>query len=200
MAFVALPNGIKVTFVFLLYEKVVTITVHVTNSQGVDGTSLNAALTSAQAWWTNHLKPVVSSHLGILQIEALDVSREGGAKATYVYNPIQFGDVVVESMSANVANVFSLRTARTGRSYRGRIYIPGIPENSIQGNHLTAGAVTAMTSAAAGLITRFSTGVQTLVVASYHNQGAPRAVGVATPVTQTIVDARVDTQRRRLPR
>lgn len=198
--FVPLPNGIKVTFVFQLYGKTVTVNVHVTNSQGVDATSLNAAINSAKAWWTNHLKPIASTHLSIVSIHAVDVSQEGGGKVDFDYAPPEQGAAQVESMSNNVALVMSLRTARIGRSYRGRIYIPGIPENAVTGNTLTTQAATDYAAAAAGLLTRFNTGVQQLVVASYQNQGVPRTVAVATPIQATIVGTRVDTQRRRLPR
>ena len=54
----------------------------------------------------------------------------------------EVGGVAGDCLPNNIAAVISKRTALRGKSYRGRIYIPGVSEDDNVNNALTAGAKT----------------------------------------------------------
>lgn len=97
-----------------------------------------------------------------------------------------------EGLPANVALVVTLRTAKRGRSYRGRIYECGYTEAANQSNGAPSSADVNKASGQwnALIAALVSTGI-TLVVASYLHSTADN-------VTNATADTRWDTQRRRL--
>jgi hypothetical protein len=113
-----------------------------------------------------------------------------------------------EAAPNNVAATISFRTGIAGRSFRGRNYIPGIPNPVVTLNTLDSGWMDSMVAAYNGLLpgggvlpggwiwgvlSQFS-GVDGL------GHPIPRAFGVFTPIVNSLfVDATVDSQRRRLP-
>jgi hypothetical protein len=101
----------------------------------------------------------------------------------------------------NVAFCLSLRTSLRGRSFRGRIYLPGISTNILADtNHVSVEfAGTAQEQVYEAFVSLAPEGF-TPVVASFHFGGAPRAAGVGTPVINVIAtDTVLDSMRRRLP-
>lgn len=96
-----------------------------------------------------------------------------------------------EALPANVALVATLRTAKRGRSYRGRVYEGGWTEaaNQSNGNPSTADAAKVAAQYNALISALTSSGVS-LVVASYLHTSAENVLNVTC-------DARWDTQRRR---
>jgi hypothetical protein len=97
-----------------------------------------------------------------------------------------------EGLPPSIALVATLRTAKRGRSYRGRVYEGAWTEASNQPNgapsSADAAALAAQWNQLIGALT--STGLS-LVVASYLHSTADNVVNVT-------VDTRWDTQRRRL--
>jgi hypothetical protein len=100
----------------------------------------------------------------------------------------------------NVALVASFATAKTGRSFRGRSYIAGIPVLNIAENEVTTVFAAFFVNAFAVLISDLDIDNDVLVVASFQSGSEPRVLGVATPVDSVSVNQRIDTQRRRLPK
>lgn len=119
----------------------------------------------------------------------------------------------VTSMPPNVSFLVHKNTADGGRRGRGRAFIPGVPEASVDDSGVVAGAViTAISSA----LTSFRTTLEAsdLPLFLEHDRsytwiidgGQPRrvpsgpAAPVPTPITTLSLDSRVATQRRRLRR
>jgi hypothetical protein len=114
------------------------------------------------------------------------------------------GSDVAMALPNQVAAVLTLRTANAGKSFRGRIFMPGF-SISAQGadGHMLPAFVDALSTFGSTLIASFSTNQMTLAVASrpVHDKdtGALIKAGFSTQVTQVVVrDNRWDTQRRRL--
>lgn len=152
-------------------------------------------------FWLARVLPVQSADLTLVEVEARDLSTEGGLSAVRTINPAVAGGNIEASLPNNVAFCVSFRTARTGRSYRGRTYVAGIPEGRVVKNTLDAAVVTTLVTAFSDLALTDSYIEQGyLVVASRFNQGVRRPTGVATRVTGVLaIDPIVDSQRRRLP-
>jgi hypothetical protein len=106
------------------------------------------------------------------------------------------------AMPNSIASVVSIKTALRGRSYRGRIYHMGIPDAHVTDNLMGTAQVTALQAAyqAAVLLAIAGNPDFRLGVLSYYNLGNLRGTPVFTPATEVSVDARVDSQRRRMPR
>lgn len=115
-----------------------------------------------------------------------------GASASTVITHAIAGANGSDGLPPSVALVVSLRTALRGRSYRGRVYTgPHIEsDNSSLGAPVAALLTAESGQWAAHLTALAGTGVS-LVVASYLH-------ATAQDVTSVSVDARWDTQRRRL--
>lgn len=106
-----------------------------------------------------------------------------------------------DSLPSEVTIAISLRTGRTGRSYRGRLYHVGLGEDNVVGDLISDGYRTNLIAAYASLIADPQVHDFYWGVASFYTNGAARPSGVLTPYTQvTIVDRIVDSQRKRKPR
>jgi hypothetical protein len=116
-----------------------------------------------------------------------------------------------QAVNNTLAVVASLRTALSGRSFRGRLYLAGIDVSAGQTddtNHINSAAVTGIGEGlqhvfdAANLLAN----AYVPVVASYYTRpvpdvpgdpSVPRAAAITTPITSVIVRSLLGSQRRR---
>lgn len=92
-----------------------------------------------------------------------------------------------------VAAIVKFVTAKRGRSYRGKAYLPWIAEGSSSNGTMDGSVVTAVTAGWVAFLAAMHTAGSDLVVASYRLQTAEDVVGV-------IMEPRCATQRKRLTR
>lgn len=111
--------------------------------------------------------------------------------------------------------VFSWRTALLGRSYRGRTYLPGVPQELINEGQFTTGTVTALQAIGDAIVSDvgeggsnpdIQLGVWSLFLGAIPVRSGkppyPKPTGYNlvkgwTPINRCIVDQTVFTQRRR---
>jgi len=103
----------------------------------------------------------------------------------------------------NVAMVLKFSTDQRGRSYRGRVYLPGMVIESLETSDTwlpaAAGAITSNFNLYIADIDDAWTDPEiTHVVVSRYTDNAPRTTGVATPVTAVTYNPAVATQRKRV--
>jgi len=163
----------------------------------------DAALLSVAdaAWtaWDDNWKTRASDEWNVDDIVAYDWSREGGnVIQTDSALPILGGNVTAP-VPANCAVVVSQRTNRTGRNYRGRNYVPGLATSTVTGNEVNADLMTDLSLIYSDFRTALGVLGMQQVVYSLFYEGEKRVTPEPTPISGTIVDSRVDTQRRRLP-
>lgn len=152
-------------------------------------------------WFTGNVLPSLSSNYVYEQTVVTGLRTASDFTFTNDANSGQAGGSLVVSDPNNVTLAISFRSGMTGRSFRGRNYLPGIPGSAISDNrvssilaNLFAGAYEILMGEDA-IATGFTWGV-----ISRRTGGALRAAGIVTPITQVvIVDTVVDSQRRRLP-
>jgi hypothetical protein len=102
----------------------------------------------------------------------------------------------------SLAAVISLKTPVRGRSFRGRIYQPGLAGNAYTNNSLTSAAITALNTfwQSVNILTPPGGGSdQVLSVVSYYANKALRASPVVTEVSSLACRTELATQRRRMP-
>lgn len=136
--------------------------------------------------------------LAEILLTSLDPAHAFQINATGDYPVI--GGTVDPILPSNVNAVVKFLTGNIGRSFRGRAYVPGLGESFVVGN--------ALDTAKAGQLLNVWEELPDILnaeapdwfhtVVSFYTAGAPRANGVATPVTTYAVDGLVKTQRRRL--
>lgn len=132
------------------------------------------------------------------EIVGTDQSLEGGGQFTREAGlPIE-GTIVTAEVPSNVALVVTKLTDRTGRSFRGRSYLAGLSEANVFGNTVDGNTQVAAATLITTMVTELDDFNLDLVVLSTIDDGQPRVPAVATVVTGAAVNARVDTQRRRL--
>lgn len=198
MAVQLVPNGIEIVMngdqngvpiVNVLWSR--------TAGEVVDS-DLSDAVSAVKGWWTSAIRPYIHSTYILNSITATDKSVEGGHQYTQSYVSSNQGLLTGAAAAANAAAVISWRTARIGRSYRGRTYIGGL-DNSVAftAQEMTTDFQTLLTTAGAGLIDALNGIGQSLSVLSRVLGGVLRVTGLLTEIVGVVVDIKLDSQRRR---
>lgn len=164
--------------------------------------------------WTDQVTGVLAwcnEELVVEEVSATHVTAANGVQRIVPFGIAGAGASSSQSLNNTLAVVASLRTAQTGRSFRGRLYLAGIDVSaalSDDTNHINAAAVTGIGLALANvqLAAVGSTLSSVLSVASYYTRpvpdvplapSVPRATGLYTTVDSIIVRPLLGSQRRR---
>lgn len=201
MAFIPIPDCALVRLVAHWDGQEVINTTYWHKSGGWDATSLGSLAAQFLGWATLSWAPIVHTTVVVDFIQSVDQSVDSGAQAIVAPGTTLHGGVGGTPLSNNVSYCVSFRTGLTGRSNRGRNYIPGISQaNLITPNRIDATYRAAVVSAYQDLLPGGSVTIGDWVVASRFHNKLPRTTGVTTPITSVItVDDILDSQRRRLP-
>jgi hypothetical protein len=99
---------------------------------------------------------------------------------------------------ANVAFVASLRSAQTGRNFRGRSYMAGLTASVLaDAQHTSTVYAAAVNTSFVNFINAAVTAGYKLCVLSRYLNRALRTVGLLTEIISVITDTKIDSQRRR---
>jgi hypothetical protein len=170
------------------------------NTSGVGGDFQNAANVLHERFAQRFMPSVTSQYT--LQACFLYVGQDGGAPVVYESTgPDQAGGDNVAPLPQNSAWLVRKRTTLGGRRGRGRMYVPGIGEGTV--DHL--GVIT--TAARQGFQDNLNLFWQDLAGAAaavplppvlLHRSEGIGLEPVPTPILQFILDLRIATQRRRM--
>jgi hypothetical protein len=199
MALLPVAKTIQLDLIFLLHGQRVENVWHVTNNSGVDAQVLQDTAVAAMNWCTTSLMPLLANDIQFLGVEALNLDIPNGSKiAVQPPAPVAGGNTT-PAFPGNVSFCVSLRTGFSGRSFRGRKYIPGIPLNVVNGDSVTSAFASDLIAAFNDLTqVMFAIGNFVVVVSRFANL-VERLVPIATVVeSYTTTDFFVDSQRRRL--
>lgn len=150
-------------------------------------------------WWTSQIKPYLSHQVGLTEIDIVDMSTQSGPVTQVILSSPEVGGDAGPSVPLNAALCGSLRTAQRGRNYRGRVYVPGIPEsyNDTPGTFQST-IVGNIVTALSWFITPANVHSFIWSVVSFYLNKTARSSGLATPITAVSADTLIDSQRRRL--
>jgi len=202
MAFIPLPFGVKVEVSWTTGGGIAVCVNFVTKNTATAITNTDLSnIVDAFDIWRQTLRNAQSQVWSCAGIRATDWTSESGN--TYfdgaLSNPAGTESSAVEPN--NVAACVTFRTAKRGRSYRGRNYIGGLNEgNVLIGDIIGGGEIIAINNAYQDLHAALNTLTPafTHVVASFHHNGAPRVTGEGNAITSIYIDQYSDSQRRRL--
>lgn len=198
MVFQSVPHGIE-TVIAGLQNGVPVVNVFNTVIPGtVTATDLSLAATAIASWFQTDVLPALHQSYVMQSVTSTDKSIAGGGQHVINITSGGAGGITTAPAAANAALVISWRTARVGRSYRGRTYIGGLAESMLQdAQHMTTGDAAAFATAGADLLTALTAIGQTLVVVSRWADKVLRTVALVTEIISIIVDTKLDSQRRR---
>jgi hypothetical protein len=163
----------------------------------VTSADLSAVAGAIDAWITAYLAPSQVNQITYNSIVVKDISIANGEEITHLPTTPN-GSVTSAPMANSTAAVISFRTASTGRSYRGRMYLGGLPQLALQdATHMKAAYAASYVVIGNQLSLALDGIGAKLVVLSRWLHLALRAVAIATEVITVIVDSKFDNQRRR---
>lgn len=198
MPFIAVPNGIQLCFLFTTSSQKWQFCLTLQKSAGaVEDTDLQQATADGHSWWTSFLRGALAAANTLTEIVATDLTSQGAPQYRDLVN--EAGNNAGGFTPANVAIVASHRTAKRGRSYRGRSYVGGIPVTQVDTPTTLAGSTaTAFANGFASLRGTLDTHNLDHVVATKQHNGAVVSPAEVNSVISTVVDTLLDSQRRRL--
>jgi hypothetical protein len=161
---------------------------------------LNNLAVAVIAKWIDSWSAVLSQDLDLNTVKATDLTTSSSPAVIVAAPAGTDGADSDEALPLNAAIVITEYTPLRGRSYRGRYYVCGMPNNitADRGSILTAYQTDLL-----GAFTDFITGIETSsgaahVVLSRQNDGVVRTTGVATEISSYACNVDIDSQRRRL--
>lgn len=179
---------------------------HFTAATAVDDVELRLILALAECFIT-HLIPVTSSVWALQDIVWKRVTPTLGVENVTVPTGTLTGGGAATALPSYASVVLSIRTALGGRSKRGRMYLPGIPEGATIVSSLDTGNAywTAVVAFVACVASKFILGdpppANSFQMEVYSRKigGStfPYAIGGFTPVTQVIPVVALGTTRSR---
>jgi len=199
MAFQAVPNTVQVDVVFLLFGQRVENVYHVNYPSGVDAATLVDTRDTFIEWLTGAWLPSMANDLQLIEIDVTNLSFSGGSMLAWSPPTTMMGGAASGSEPGNVSFCVSARTGASGRSFRGRKYVAGVPTSVRTGNTASSDWVATLTTALNALITLLGDVNGLLVVVSRISEGVERLEGIVTEIISwTASDLFLDSQRRRL--
>lgn len=151
--------------------------------------------------WADGVMPHLSSAVKLAAVIAQDWTSQDGRVGAYFPEAPVVGGLGGACMANNTAFCFKLRTARRGRAYRGRFYIPGIPMSQVtDNNHVAETWIEAIIPGLINAIIVDSPTPSIPVVASFRLNKVWRTAAHFEPVLGVAwTDLTLDSMRRRLP-
>jgi hypothetical protein len=201
MAFIPIPLTALVRLVGHIDSQEIINTTYWTHETGWASTSLDALTSQFLNWVSTVFVNLVHTGYQVDFVQAVDQSVDGGAQSILPPGSALHGSKGGLLLPNNVAYCVSFRTGLTGRSNRGRNYVPAISDADLNGpNHVTSTFRGQVVSGYQDLLPGGAITVGNWAVASRFHNKLPRTVGVATPINAVLtVDDVLDSQRRRLP-
>lgn len=198
MAFIPIPNSASLCFDFTTAGQDWQFCLTVRKSSGsITPTDLATITATGDAWWLATLDALIDASTTLRQVRATDEQSQG---APQDINPVgTAGTAAGDGLPNNAVMCVSARTAKRGRSYRGRKYLTGLLlQDTTDQVTWGSGAITAYPAAFATLQASLDTAGFDCVVASKQHNGVVTNPAETNEIIAWVTDDSIDSQRRRL--
>jgi hypothetical protein len=206
MAFVPVPFTVEVELVYNISGIIVENTFYYKSNTAPTPSLLTGLALLVDTAWHNNLRGQLVSICRLQLIRCRDLSAQNGFGVELAPSAPATGALTDTCAPLNVTLAIKRVTGLLGRSFRGRIYWPGISENKIVPPNSVNPTWRDEVVLAVG---NFTTSIQQdgtwqeVVVSRYSGVDAagkpiPRVTGLTTVVTGHNADTDLDSQRRRL--
>lgn len=213
MPFIPALNTAQVKIWQRLHGQTVINQIYVRNATAWGAADLTALANLVITWWNSHLADELHSDITLQKVSARDMTQEEAAGVEIQAPPLSGGNLNSGGgLPGNVAISVKFITGLTGANRRGRVYVGGISEESVNGNVVTDAIRDQLVLDFGELRDALVGAGYEHVVASFYNGTAlvlqpngetrrrPVARGTAllTPIETYTADVELDSQRRRL--
>lgn len=131
--------------------------------------------------------PFQSYQLVLGRVELRQLIPGAGVGVEVQAPPDTAGDNIGDADNTAIAAAIKLATAQTGRSYRGRWFVGGLPNNVVQNGLIDETYLSGLAVGVGNLITTIrDETTANPVILSYFSNGAQRVTPVATTITNAI--------------
>lgn len=185
------PTAYQVEVRGMLFGQLVENVWHV---QGPNPFDAAVAETVASIFQTGYvgIQAALSQDYSISEVFVHNLAGGASGEFTLAIVPAQNSGIVQDSMPGNVSFCVSLRSALSGRRFRGRKYFAGLGEGDVVGNEWNSDRRDTILTGVADLMSALTANTTPLSVFS------PTGLTLVPIVAATAVDLVVDSQRRRL--
>lgn len=200
MAFQPAPGIAKVAIDMSFDGTPAAIIHHARADDPITAGTLSVLTGAYKVWITTELVDYISNSVYFISVTATSLESDMAPQYIDPFSPALYGAVGGDCTPNQVALVVTHRTGLTGRSARGRTYVPGIPEGVTVNSRVTTSYRDGLGAAFEALRTILPPVGWTPVVLSRYTAGAARPTAIGTDILRYEVrSTRLDTQRRRLP-
>lgn len=208
MAFIPSPPGtIRATFQGTLRSEACINIVHFNRPDAdLDSDMLqtlaNELVTRTSSLSSTGIRAFFGPQYTLEKVRTLSIAAEGGIEATSTVAGWT-GSADTASMESSLALCVTMRTGLAGRSNRGRTYFGGLSQNLLTSdpNRISAVNATDIATRWINLLTAAATVIEAVpVIASFFHNKEARAIAAIPEVLAATANARLDNQRRRMPR
>lgn len=200
MQFVPIPHVSELELRYALGGQVCENTFYFYDATDALPDSYSTFDTVVQNAWEGSIMPMQSNQLAFVGIKWTDLSSDIAPGYEHNYTTALPGEDTSPSLPENCAAVITFHTPYRGRSTRGRIYVPGVPQTAHTAGLLSTvyKAHAANFSALWHIMTNGTLSIYHCVASRQHN-GVRLAEGKSYLVDSYSMNATVCSQRRRLP-
>lgn len=200
MPFVPVPNVAEIAFIYS-YAAVPCQNSLYARKAGMTLTDLNNLASAMAVSWATNVMPLLNEDVSFPFVICRDLTTATSGIVLQALTPPATGGAGDGVGDNAEAFAVKLSTASRGRSFRGRIFIPGIPSTAKEDrNHVSADWAGLITAAVAQVVDDMGGQGFEGVVVSRFTAGEPRTTGLGTTITGvSFTDTRVDHQRKRMP-
>ena|SRR5687768_10570479 len=187
MALPFVADTAKLAFVGLQHGQEVVNTIHFRTGSGWGSDDLEELADAALAQWIEWVLPFQSVDFALQRVEARGLREAGDFGYEADADSGTTGELLGASDNNATATVVSLRTGRTGKSRRGRIFVGGVPNDRVVNGFLEEAyrtSVAVSVNNMLGAITVAS--AWNAVVVSYRANNEQRVTPLVTPISQAI--------------
>lgn len=160
-----------------------------------DGQALATAVEASII--TNNWLTHMNQNFELISVEVIDLTSASGWTAAQ--SSLTSGAITTAPVQSQVALVTTFLTAKRGRSYRGRNFLPGLSQADLNDSRTwSSTTLTNWGARYADVASDINTAGWTPVVLSRIQGGVPLSLGVTTPITGYRPNALLGTIRGRL--
>jgi len=203
MAFTAVTTTVEAELLYELDEQLTENGLYFEFDDVISETDMEDLAGALVEWVTENLMPYLGANLVFRGVKITNLTTETSSVGEDLLTTPVPGSDTASGLSNNAAFCIQFKTAKRGRSYRGRNYIGGLSTAMRASlNTVTTAFVGHMVSAYNLLLVpdTIPAGWEWVVV-SRQLDGVILAEGITTPVQSVgYADRTIDSQRRRLPK
>lgn len=199
--FIPAANCASFELIYTYGGNTVENVMHVHKGSPYSAADLAALRTIVNTWDSTSWVNLRTSGCTLIRIKSKALDSVGSPMEDYYLPTPRVGAIAGTLFPGNVTWAIKLATGLSGRSYRGRLFVPGIGVAvvGVNQNEMAAASAVQYLASLNLLLANLAAGGHTLGVLSYMSGGAWRANGLFTPATGWVqTDLHFDSQRRRL--